>query len=63
MLDRFDGAVYLYVFVPLAELWPASGMAPVKASIALYVGYLFTVFTLGRACSMFWNWPADRTDA
>ena len=61
MLDGFDSAIYLYVLVPaLAELLPASGIAPVKASIALYGGYLFTIFMLGWACSMFWGWLADR---
>jgi MFS family permease len=61
MLDGFDSAIYLYVLVPaLTELLPASGIAPVRASIALYGGYLFTIFMLGWACSMFWGWLADR---
>jgi MFS family permease len=61
MLDGFDSAIYLYVLIPaLTELLPASGIAPVKASIALYGGNLFTIFMLGWACSMFWGWLADR---
>jgi MFS family permease len=61
MLDGFDSAIYLFVLVPaLMELLPASGIAPVKGAIALYGGYLFTIFMLGWACSMFWGWLADR---
>jgi MFS family permease len=61
MLDGFDSAIYLFVLVPaLKELLPASGIPPVKGTIALYGGYLFTIFMLGWACSMFWGFLADR---
>ena len=61
MLDGFDSAIYIFVLVPaLTELLSASGIEPSKASIALYGGYLFTIFMLGWACSMFWGWLADR---
>lgn len=61
MLDGFDSAIYIFVLVPaLTELLSASGVEPSKASIALYGGYLFTIFMLGWACSMFWGWLADR---
>jgi MFS family permease len=61
MLDGFDSAIYMFVLVPaLSELLRASGIEPSKAAIALYGGYLFTIFMLGWACSMFWGWLADR---
>lgn len=61
MLDGFDSAIYIFVLVPaLTELLRASNIEPSKAAIALYGGYLFTIFMLGWACSMFWGWLADR---
>ncbi|HZB92869.1 MAG TPA: MFS transporter [Stellaceae bacterium] len=61
MLDGFDSGIYLFVLVPaLAEMLPRGGIAASKGSIALYGGYLFTIFMLGWACSMFWGWLADR---
>jgi len=61
MLDGFDTAVYIFVLVPaLTELLRADGIEPNQASIARYGGYLFTIFMLGWACSMFWGWLADR---
>jgi hypothetical protein len=54
MLDGFDSAIYIFVLVPaLTDLLHADGIAPEKGAIALYGGYLFTVFMLGWACSMF----------
>lgn len=61
MLDSFDLGIYIFILVPaLTELLMLNGIAPVRANIALYGGYLFTVFMLGWACSMFWGWLADR---
>jgi MFS family permease len=61
MLDGFDSTIYIYVLVPaLTELLSAEGIAPGRAAIGLYGGFLFTVFMLGWACSMFWGWLADR---
>jgi MFS family permease len=61
MLDGFDSAIYIFVLVPaLTDLLHADGIEPEKGTIALYGGYLFTVFMLGWACSMFWGWLADR---
>lgn len=61
MLDSFDLGIYIFILVPaLTELLTLNGIAPVRANIALYGGYLFTVFMLGWACSMFWGWLADR---
>jgi MFS family permease len=61
MLDGFDSAIYIFVLVPaLTELLHADGIEPNKNTIALYGGYLFTIFMLGWACSMFWGWLADR---
>lgn len=61
MLDGFDLSVYFFVLVPaLTELLQLEGLAPTRASIALYGGYLFTAFMVGWASSMFWGWLADR---
>ncbi|MEJ1978201.1 MAG: MFS transporter [Acetobacteraceae bacterium] len=61
MLDGFDSGIYLFVLVPaLTELLQIQGIAPTKANVAVYGGYLFTVFMLGWACSMFWGVMADR---
>jgi MFS family permease len=61
MLDGFDSAIYIFVLVPaLSELLRADGIEPSKGAIALYGGYLFSIFMLGWACSMFWGWLADR---
>jgi len=61
MLDGFDSAIYIFVLVPaLTELLRADGIEPDRATVALYGGYLFTIFMLGWACSMFWGWLADR---
>jgi MFS family permease len=61
MLDGFDSGLYIFVLVPaLMELLRADGLAPTKAHIAQYGGYLFSIFMLGWACSMFWGWMADR---
>ena len=61
MLDGFDSGLYIFVLVPaLIELLRSSGMEPTKGNIAQYGGYLFSIFMLGWACSMFWGWLADR---
>jgi MFS family permease len=61
MLDGFDSTIYIFVLVPaLTELLSADGVAPGKAALGLYGGYMFTTFMLGWACSMFWGWLADR---
>jgi MFS family permease len=61
MLDGFDGGIYIFVLVPaLIELLRAQGIPPDKGHIALYGGYLFSIFMVGWACSMFWGWMADR---
>jgi MFS family permease len=61
MLDGFDSGIYLFVLVPaLSELLRLQGIEVSKANIALYGGYLFTIFMLGWACSMFWGAMADR---
>jgi MFS family permease len=61
MLDGFDITIYVFVLVPaLTDLLRADGIEPTQAMIALYGGYLFTIFMLGWACSMFWGWLADR---
>ena len=61
MLDGFDSTLYIFVLFPaLTELLSAGGIAPERATIAFYGGWLFTIFMLGWACSMFWGWLADR---
>jgi MFS family permease len=61
MLDGFDGGIYIFVLVPaLIELLRAQGIPQDKGHIALYGGYLFSIFMVGWACSMFWGWMADR---
>ena len=61
MLDSFDIGIYIFILVPaLTELLALEGMQPTRANVALYGGYLFSVFMLGWACSMFWGWLADR---
>lgn len=61
MLDGFDGGLYIFVLVPaLIDLLRSGGLEPTKANIAQYGGYLFSIFMLGWACSMFWGWLADR---
>ena len=61
MLDGFDGGLYIFVLVPaLIDLLHSGGLDASKANIARYGGYLFSIFMLGWACSMFWGWMADR---
>jgi MFS family permease len=61
MLDGFDSGLYIFVLVPaLIELLRSGGLEPTKGNIAQYGGYLFSIFMLGWACSMFWGWLADR---
>lgn len=61
MLDSFDMGIYIFILVPaMVELLTLQGMEASRANIALYGGYLFSVFMLGWACSMFWGWLADR---
>ncbi len=61
MLDGFDSGIYIFVLVPaLIALLHAQGIPPDKGHIALYGGYLFSIFMLGWVCSMFWGWMADR---
>ena len=61
MLDGFDGGLYIFVLVPaLIDLLHSGGLEATKANIAQYGGYLFSIFMLGWACSMFWGWLADR---
>jgi MFS family permease len=61
MLDGFDSGLYIFVLVPaLIDLLRTDGLEPSKANIAQYGGYLFSIFMLGWACSMFWGWLADR---
>ncbi len=61
MLDGFDAGIYIFVLVPaLTDLLRAQGTTPDKGHIALYGGYLFSIFMVGWASSMFWGWLADR---
>lgn len=61
MLDGFDSGLYIFVLVPaLTDLLRAGELEPTKGNIAQYGGYLFSIFMLGWACSMFWGWLADR---
>ena len=61
MLDGFDSGLYIFVLVPaLIELLHSDGLQASKGNIAQYGGYLFSIFMLGWACSMFWGWMADR---
>ncbi|WP_428485177.1 MFS transporter [Rhodopila sp.] len=61
MLDGFDSGLYIFVLVPaLIDLLRTGGLEPTKGNIAQYGGYLFSIFMLGWACSMFWGWLADR---
>jgi MFS family permease len=61
MLDGFDSGLYAFVLVPaLIDLLRTGGLEPSKSNIAQYGGYLFSIFMLGWACSMFWGWLADR---
>lgn len=61
MLDSFDLGIYIFILVPaLTELLTLQGLEANRANVALYGGYLFSVFMLGWACSMFWGWLADR---
>lgn len=61
MLDGFDGGLYIFVLVPaLIDLLHSGGLQASKANIAQHGGYLFSIFMLGWACSMFWGWMADR---
>lgn len=61
MLDGFDSGIYIFVLVPaLITLLHAQGITVDKGHIALYGGYLFSIFMVGWACSMFWGWMADR---
>jgi MFS family permease len=61
MLDGFDTGIYIFVLVPaLTDLLRAQGATPDKGHIALYGGYLFSIFMIGWASSMFWGWLADR---
>jgi MFS family permease len=61
MLDGFDSGIYTFVLVPaLIDLLHTNGMASTGSNIAQYGGYLFSIFMLGWACSMFWGWLADR---
>ena len=61
MLDGFDSGLYIFVLVPaLTDLLHSGGLEATKANIALYGGYLFSIFMLGWAASMFWGWLADR---
>lgn len=61
MLDSFDLGIYIFILVPaLTELLAANGLEVNRATVALYGGYLFSVFMVGWACSMFWGWLADR---
>lgn len=61
MLDSFDMGIYIFILVPaMTELLTLQGIAVSPANIARYGGYLFSIFMLGWACSMFWGWLADR---
>ncbi|HVY17755.1 MAG TPA: MFS transporter [Rhodopila sp.] len=61
MLDGFDTNIYAFVLVPaLTELLRNDGMVVDKAHIAQFGGFLFSIFMVGWACSMFWGWLADR---
>jgi MFS family permease len=61
MLDGFDSGIYTFVLVPaLIDLLHTNGLASTRGNIAEYGGYLFSIFMLGWACSMFWGWLADR---
>jgi MFS family permease len=61
MLDGFDSGLYIFVLVPaLIDLLHTGDLEVSKANIAQYGGYLFSIFMLGWACSMFWGWLADR---
>jgi MFS family permease len=61
MLDGFDSGLYIFVLVPaLIDLLHSGGLEATKNNIAQYGGYLFSIFMLGWACSMFWGWLADR---
>ena len=61
MLDGFDSGLYIFVLVPaLIDLLHRGGLEASKGNIAQYGGYLFSIFMLGWACSMFWGWLADR---
>ena len=61
MLDGFDSGLYIFVLVPaLIDLLHSGGLEASKGNIAQYGGYLFSIFMLGWACSMFWGWLADR---
>ncbi|WP_428492861.1 MFS transporter [Rhodopila sp.] len=61
MLDGFDSGLYIFVLVPaLIDLLHSGGLDASKGNIARYGGYLFSIFMLGWACSMFWGWMADR---
>lgn len=61
MLDGFDSGLYIFVLVPaLTDLLQTGGIEGTKANIAQFGGYLFSIFMLGWACSMFWGWLADR---
>ncbi|MDQ2802534.1 MAG: MFS transporter [Pseudomonadota bacterium] len=61
MLDGFDGGIYIFVLVPaLITLLRVQGLPADKGHIALYGGFLFSLFMVGWACSMFWGWMADR---
>ncbi len=61
MLDSFDLGIYIFILVPaLTELLKLDGMEVSRGNIAQFGGYLFSVFMLGWACSMFWGWMADR---
>ncbi len=61
MLDGFDSGIYIFVLVPaLMTLLRAQGLPADNGHIALYGGFLFSLFMVGWACSMFWGWMADR---
>ena len=61
MLDGFDSGIYIFVLVPaLITLLRAQNMPADNGHIALYGGFLFSLFMVGWACSMFWGWMADR---
>ena len=61
MLDGFDSGIYIFVLVPaLVTLLQAQQLPADKGHVALYGGFLFSLFMIGWACSMFWGWMADR---
>ena len=61
MLDSFDLGIYIFILIPaLSELLTLEGIAVTRGAVAQYGGYLFSIFMLGWACSMFWGWMADR---